>query len=206
MFHSFTLSGTVRFIAIILGTPTSLISIIGSGLITVLAQKFVLLPAKLCLILPSLLFILSVNVFKGCPERCLAGGNCAMLLSKNVVTWYCNKSHKSSTMISGAPAFIFSNNLWFILIISLNLWVRSSSLLSPVCNVIEGLIVTGGIGNIAIIPHSGLANFGSNPNNVTSASEIFSSLVLISITDILLSPSMKVVGFSILIVNCLALQ
>src|SRR3989344_513020 len=155
MFHSFTLSGTVRFIAIILGTPTSLISIIGSGLITVLAQKLVLFPARLCLILPSLLFILSVIVFKGCPERCLAGGNCAMLLSKKVVTWYCNKSHKSSTMISGAPAFIFSNNLWFILTMSPSLCVKSSSLLSPDSRVIDGLIVTGGIGKIVRTIHSG---------------------------------------------------
>src|SRR3989339_406835 len=128
----------------------------GSGLMTVLAEKFVLFPARLCLILPSLLFILSVRVFKGCPLLCLAGGSCAILLSKNVVTWYCNKSHKSSTMISGAPAFMFSNSLWFILTMSPILWVRSSSLLSPLSSVIEGRIVTGGIESTVKTIHSGL--------------------------------------------------
>ena len=65
IFHSLTLSGTVSFIQITLGTPTSFRPIFGSGEITVRAEKLVLLPAKLCLILPSLLLILSVIVFSG---------------------------------------------------------------------------------------------------------------------------------------------
>ena len=156
MFHSFALSGTVSFVAMINGTPTSKSSSIGSGLMTVLEQKFVLLPARLWRILPSLLFILSVSVFSGWPLLCLAGGSCAILLSKNVVTWYCSKSHKSSTIISGAPAFMFSNSLWFILTISPILCVKSSSLLSPLSRVMLGLIVTGGIARTVNIIHSGL--------------------------------------------------
>ena len=85
LFHSVTFSGTVSFIAISVGMPTSSKSIIGSGLITVLAEKLVLFPARLCLILPSLLLILAAIVFNGCPDLCLAGGNCATSLSKNVV-------------------------------------------------------------------------------------------------------------------------
>ena len=55
----------VSFIATKVGTPTSLRPSIGSGEITVLAQKLVRLPAKLCLILPTLLLIRSVIVFSG---------------------------------------------------------------------------------------------------------------------------------------------
>ena len=75
IFHSVTLSGIVNSSATTNGTPTSLNSILGSGEITVLAAKLTLLPARLCLNLPSLLFILSVKVFNGCPYLCLAGGN-----------------------------------------------------------------------------------------------------------------------------------
>src|SRR3989344_4512166 len=101
---------------------------------------------------------------------------------------------------------MFSNNLWLILTISPNLCVRSSSDLSPVSNVMLGLIVTGGTGNTFSIIHSGLANFGSNPKNATSESETFSILVLISIGFILLSSSRYVVGFSTFIVCCFAWQ
>src|SRR3989338_3205385 len=196
----------VNFIAITLGTPTSFKSSIGSGLITVLAEKLVLLPAKLCLILPSLLFILSVIVFNGCPDLCLAGGNCAMLLSKKVVIWYCSKSHRSSIIISGAPALIFSNNLWFILTISPSLCVKSSSLLSPLSNVMLGLIVTGGIGSIVKTSHSGLTCSGFKPNKKQSSSGILSNLLLTSMGLNLFSFSKKVFCFSNVIFCCLALQ
>ncbi len=75
MLYLVALSGIVRILAISKGTPTSLICIKGSGLITLLAEKFVLFPAKLCLICPSLPFILSLIVFNFCPLLCLAGGN-----------------------------------------------------------------------------------------------------------------------------------
>src|SRR3989338_727349 len=206
MFHSVTVSGTDSFIAIIFGTPTSFRSTLGSGLITVLAEKLVLFPARLCLILPSLLFILSVSVLSGWPLLCLAGGSCTMLLSKNVVMWYWSKSHKSSMIISGAPALMFSNSLWLILTMSPILCVRSSSLLSPLSSVMLGLIVTGGIGRTVSTVHSGLINSGLMPNSQQSSSGIFSSLVLISTGLTLLSPSISVAGFSRVIFCCLALQ
>src|SRR3989338_4892318 len=206
MFHLVTLSGTVSFIAITLGTPTSLSSSIGSGLITVLAQKFVLLPARLCLILPSLLFILSVNVFNGWPLLCLAGGNCAMLLSKNVVTWYCSRSQRSSTMISGAPALMFSKSLWLILTMSPSLWVRSSSLRSPLSRVMLGLMVTGGMGRRGRMVHSGRAYSGLSPRRRTSSLDTLLSHSRTSMGLSLLSFSMKVVGFSILMGFCFSPQ
>src|SRR3990167_8255882 len=145
---------------------------------TVRAAKLTLLPVKLCLNLPSLLLILSVKVFNGSPLLCLAGGTDEVELSKKVVIWYCNKSHKSSTIISGAPALIFSNNLWFILTISPSLCVKSSSLLSPLSNVMLGLIVTGGIGSIVKTSHSGLTCSGFKPNKKQSSSGILSNLLL----------------------------
>ena len=86
IFHTLTLSGTVNSNATYNGTPTSSNLICGSGLITLLAEKFTLFPAKLCLNLPSLLLILSANVFNGSPPRCLAGGTEARSLLKKVVT------------------------------------------------------------------------------------------------------------------------
>ncbi len=59
-------------------------------------------------------------------------------------------------MNSGAPKSIFSANLLFILTISTSLCVKSSSDLSPVSSVIEGLTVTGGIGKRVMMNNSGL--------------------------------------------------
>ncbi len=56
MFHSFTYTGTVTSFAIISGTPTSLILMLGSGEITVRAEKFTRLPDRLDLKRPSLPF------------------------------------------------------------------------------------------------------------------------------------------------------
>ncbi len=58
---------------------------------------------------------------------------------------------------------MFSINLWLILKISTNLWVKSSSDLSPVSKVIEGLTVTGGTGNTVNTIHSGRATSGFTP-------------------------------------------
>src|SRR3989344_4470104 len=87
-----------------------------------------------------------------------------------------------------------------------SLCVKSSSLLSPLSKVMLGLIVTGGIDKTVNISHSGLAYFGLNPKRVTSSSDIFSNLALTSIGLIFLSFSVNVVGFSIEILNCFALQ
>ena len=53
-----TVSGTVIFMAILIGTPTSSTSKLGSGDITVLALKSTLFPIKFPLIIPSFPFIL----------------------------------------------------------------------------------------------------------------------------------------------------
>lgn len=68
--------------AILIGTPTSSISIDGSGVITVLALKLTRLPVKLPLTLPSLPFHLSWTPFKWRPLRnCLEGSILRLELS-----------------------------------------------------------------------------------------------------------------------------
>ena len=74
MFLEVTRIGTVSSLAVGSGTPTSLILNLGSGLITVLAQKFTLLPERLLRKRPSFPLRRCVRVFKVRPERCLAGG------------------------------------------------------------------------------------------------------------------------------------
>ena len=56
------------------------------------------------------------------------------------------------------------------------MWVKSSSDLSPVSKVIEGLTVTGGTGKTVNTNHSGLATSGLTPKTKASSSEILSSL------------------------------
>ena len=90
---------------------------------------------------------------------------------------------------SGAPALMFSNKRWLIRTISPNLWVRSSSLRSPLSRVILGLTVTGGICRTVKIVHSGRNSPALNPNTGRSSSLIFSSLARISIGDKRISPS-----------------
>ena len=71
---------------------------------------------------------------------------------------------------------------------------------------IDGLIVTDGIGITVRIVHSGLNATGFTPKIFRSSFGIFSSLILVSIGDIFFSSSMNVVGFSSIILNCFALQ
>src|SRR3989344_8085091 len=206
MFPLVTVSATVITLAISKGTPTSFILMNGSGDTTVLAEKLTLFPARLCLILPSFPFILSVIVLRGCPDLCLAGGILVILLSKKVVIWYCSKSHKSSMITSGAPALRFSHSLWLDLMISESLCVKSSSLLSPESRVIDGLTVTLGTSNKDNTAHSGLHVLGFIPIFFISSSFIATSLSLTSIELSLFFPSMNVVGFSSFIFSIVSLQ
>ncbi len=94
-------------------------------------------------------------------------------LLKYVVTWYWSSSQRSSIIICGAPASMSCSSLWFILIMSTSLCVRSSSLLSPLSSVIDGLTFTGGTRSVVIMNHSGLVAAGSIPSMLRSSSLIF---------------------------------
>ncbi len=157
MFQSVTISGIVSFFATASGTPTSDRSRFGSGEMTVLLEKSTLLPESDPLNLPSFPLSLCVSVFSGLPERWWACGMPETSLSKYVVVWYCNRSTRSWTISGGVPASLLSLSLWFTLMMSTILWVRSSSDLIPVSKIIDGLTVTGGTGRTWRINHSGLA-------------------------------------------------
>ena len=72
MLNGVTSSGNVMFWAIVLGTPTWSIRRLGSGVMTVRAEKSTRLPIKLPLTLPSLPFNLCLIDFNGRPDFCTA--------------------------------------------------------------------------------------------------------------------------------------
>src|SRR6056297_1955576 len=101
---------------------------------------------------------------------------------------------------------MFSRSLWFILITSTNLWVKSSSDRIPLSKVMDGLTLTGGIGNTVKIVHSGLVVSVLIPNMAQSSSEIVEINFLMS-TAFKRSPLMKnVVGFSMVTFSFFAPQ
>ena len=72
MLYGVTVSGYVRFKAMLHGTPNSSMLIFGSGVITVRAEKSTLFPIKFPLTRPSFAFNLLQIDLIGCPERCVA--------------------------------------------------------------------------------------------------------------------------------------
>ena len=84
--------------------------------------------------------------------------------------WYCNAIVISLIVSSDDPLLILSRMLLFVLIISLNLCVKSSSRRWPFSSIILGLTAGGGTGNTVQIIHSGLFHFGLNPINSISSS------------------------------------
>ena len=98
-----------------------------------------------------------------------------------------------------------------ILKTSTSLCVRSSSDLSPLSSVMEGLTVIGGTGSTFMIVHSGLAASLSIPRNIRCSSGILSSHSRISRAFSLCSPllsffSLNVEGLSNIILPCSAPQ
>ena len=85
MFHTVTFSGIESLMAMARGTPTSLISRLGSGEITVRAEKSTLFPERLLRNLPSFPLRRCDIVLRALPERCRAGGIPEASLLKYVV-------------------------------------------------------------------------------------------------------------------------
>ena len=75
MLNGVTISGKVRFWAMVLGTPTWSIDKLGSGVMTARAEKSTRFPIRFPLILPSLLFSLCFTDFSGRPDFCMACEN-----------------------------------------------------------------------------------------------------------------------------------
>lgn len=91
-------SGYVKFIAMLLGTPTSSKSRLGSPVMTVWAEKSTRLAIKLPRRHPSLPFNLARIAFTGQPDFCNAWGIPAISLSMYVATWNCEKVRACSNI------------------------------------------------------------------------------------------------------------
>lgn len=72
MLYGVTVSGYVKFKAMLHGTPSSSMLIVGSGVITVRAEKSTRFPIRLPLILPSFAFSLLQIDLIGRPDRWVA--------------------------------------------------------------------------------------------------------------------------------------
>ena len=72
MLNGVTISGKVRFCAMLLGTPTCVMANMGSGVITVLPEKSTRFPIKLPRIRPSLPLRRCLTDFRGRPDFCTA--------------------------------------------------------------------------------------------------------------------------------------
>lgn len=70
--YGVTVSGYVRFKAILQGTPSSSILMVGSGVITVRAEKSTRFPIKFPLIRPSFALSLLQMDLMGLPDLCVA--------------------------------------------------------------------------------------------------------------------------------------
>jgi len=170
-----TLSVWVISLATRSGTPTSFSERVGSGEMTVRAEKLTRFPDREPRKRPSFPFSRWLRVLRGRPERCRAGGVPLISLSTNVVTWYWSSSQRSSMISCGAPASRFSMNRWLIRMMSTSLCVRSSSERWPLSSVIEGRVVTGGTGSTVMIIHSGRECSESMPRTSRSSSGMSSN-------------------------------
>lgn len=182
-----TISGKVMFWAILLGTPTWSIRKLGSGVMTVRAEKSTRLPIKLPRILPSFPFRRALIDFSGFPDFCIALkcfgwnfsvtrikgfylGKPGMSLSTRVATWNCSIFTFSTRICVAAPDASFFSNSALIFMISANLWVKSSWFRAEPFITTAGLTGSGGTGNTVATIQSGRAYFGSIPRTKHSSS------------------------------------
>mmetsp|Transcript_27825 Transcript_27825/g.91056 ORF Transcript_27825/g.91056 Transcript_27825/m.91056 type:complete len:322 (-) Transcript_27825:482-1447(-) len=172
LLYGVTVSGKVMLSAMERGTPSSSRARLGSGVMTERAEKSTRLPMRLPRIRPDLPLRRSEMLFTGRPLLRLARGMPAMLLSKNVVTWYCNSSVSSVTTCAGAPFCSSLRRLMLVRVISWSLEVRSSSLRIEALNATLGRTWGGGMGITTRMRCSGRVCFGSSPIAMQSSSEM----------------------------------
>lgn len=121
-----TISGNVRFCAIDLGTPTWSIWRLGSGVMTVRAEKSTRFPIKFPRIRPSFPLRRALIAFNGFPDFCMALGMPGISLSTKVATWNCNILTFSDKTWAAAPAISLRASSLLDLMMSASLWVKSS--------------------------------------------------------------------------------
>mmetsp|Transcript_78392 Transcript_78392/g.189229 ORF Transcript_78392/g.189229 Transcript_78392/m.189229 type:complete len:227 (+) Transcript_78392:3013-3693(+) len=144
---------------------------LGSGVITVRAEKSTRLPIRLPRMRPSLPLSRCEIDLSGRPVRVVAGSCPGMRLSMNVARWYWSSLASCSWMWLGAPFFSCSRSALLARMMSMSLTVRSSSPRPPVPSIrIDGRTWGGGTGSTVRIIQSGRAYCGLNPSFVQSSS------------------------------------
>mmetsp|Transcript_5070 Transcript_5070/g.20351 ORF Transcript_5070/g.20351 Transcript_5070/m.20351 type:complete len:219 (-) Transcript_5070:623-1279(-) len=173
MLYGVTVSGYVMFSAMDHGTPSSSSIRLGSGVITVRAEKSTRLPIKLPRIRPAFPLSRSEMDLIGRPDRVSARGMPATVLSMNVMMWYCSSSVNSPMTCCGAPFCSCRCKFLFVRTISISFTVRSSSERVDASNATEGRTGCGGTGRTLRMNHEGCACSGSKPKMRQSSSETF---------------------------------
>mmetsp|Transcript_38185 Transcript_38185/g.85240 ORF Transcript_38185/g.85240 Transcript_38185/m.85240 type:complete len:202 (-) Transcript_38185:74-679(-) len=128
--YGVTSSGTVRFLATLLGTPTSSRLRLGSAVMTVRAEKSTRLPMRFWRMRPSLPLIRWAMVFKRRPDRCVS---CTPEepLSKKLATRICRIRSVCSVMWAGSPRAIWLSKDLFTFTTLTSTCVRSSCERAP---------------------------------------------------------------------------
>ena len=155
------------------GTPSSSSMRLGSGVITVRALKSTRLPIRLPRMRPALPFRRSEIDLMGRPERVIARGWPATVLSMNVMMWYWSSSVNSCTTCCGAPFCSCRCRFLFVRTISMSFTVRSSSDRVLLSNATDGRTGCGGTGSACRMNHEGCACIGSKPKILQSSSLTF---------------------------------
>uniref|UniRef100_A0A6B0V505 Putative secreted protein n=1 Tax=Ixodes ricinus TaxID=34613 RepID=A0A6B0V505_IXORI len=171
MLNGVTISGKVRFWAIERGTPTSLMRKLGSGVMTVRAEKSTRLPIRLPRMRPSLLFSRCLIDLSGRPDFCIALGSPGISLSTSVATWNWSILSVSAMMWAAAPLCSLRISSLLALTMSASLWVKSSWLRAEPNMTTAGRTASGGTGSTVMSIQSGLVKRGSMPRIWHSSSD-----------------------------------
>mmetsp|Transcript_524 Transcript_524/g.1445 ORF Transcript_524/g.1445 Transcript_524/m.1445 type:complete len:264 (-) Transcript_524:476-1267(-) len=158
------------------GTPTCSIERLGSGVMTVRAEKSTRFPIRLPRTRPCFPFSRSEIALSGRPDLVVAcRGTSGELLVISVAWWYCSRRANSAMMCEGAPFCSLTLSIVFALMMSASLCVMSSSDLPPPAET-PGRTCGGGMGSTLTSSHSGRQLVGSSPSSWQCASEILEKI------------------------------
>ena len=173
MLYGVTVSGYVMLSAMLHGTPSSSSIKLGSGVMTVRAEKSTRFPIRFPRMRPFFPLRRSEMLLIGRPLRVSARGIPATVLSMNVMMWYCSSSVNSPMTCCGAPFCSCRSRFLFVRTISMSFTVKSSSDRVDASNATEGRTGCGGTGMTLRMNHEGCACLGSRPRISQSSSETF---------------------------------
>mmetsp|Transcript_41540 Transcript_41540/g.111352 ORF Transcript_41540/g.111352 Transcript_41540/m.111352 type:complete len:296 (-) Transcript_41540:291-1178(-) len=154
------------------GTPTWSQLMVGSPVMTVRAEKSQRLPIRLPRTRPSLPLMRWRSDLMALPLRCVDCGCPAISLFIMVATWYCSSCSCSRIKVCVRPFCFWFRSVALHFRTSPSLNVMSSSPRAPSSDIMAGRTCGGDTARTEITIQSGRANLGSNPNFITSSSEI----------------------------------